>query len=183
MQMLDYALSLSAYERFLMLFGVITAVTLLIYVSIERFERSERGIAKKRGQTFSIITALMSMCLFFFLTLIMMRKGVRWYIAYPIVLLITLGFLMAILVIFGRTKKIRHPKTDYRMAIGRQGVVFKPIVPDKPTGCVSVNAFGQTIESYAISSDNEPIPIGSIVKVIDIDEKVLVCMRIDSQGK
>ncbi len=181
--MLNYYLSLNSYEQFLMLFGIITSVTLLIYICIERFERTERGIAKKRGQTFSIITTLISMSLFFFLTLILVRNGIRWYVAYPIALLVTLLFIMAVLVIFGRTKKIRHPKTDYRMAIGRQGVVFKPIVPDNPTGCVSVNAFGQTIESYAISADNEPIPIGSIVKVIDIDEKVLVCMRTDGQGK
>lgn len=174
--MLGYYLRLNSYERMLLIVGVISAVIFIINLAIELFRRYEQGIITKRGETFSILSVMSALSIFSFLTLSLIKHGFKWYLAYPISSMITMLYLFAVLVIFGRTKKTRAPQTDKRHAIGRTGVVYKPIVSDKAKGCVSVDVFGITVESFAISADGEPIAAGTIIKVIDIDDDVLVCV-------
>lgn len=173
--MLSFYLDLNPYERILLIIGVIAAVAFFINLTIELFQRYEQGVVTKRGETASILTVMSCLSIFCLLTLLLVKNDFKWYVSYPMSFMATMIYLFAVLVIFGRTKKIRAPKVDKRIAIGRQGVVYKPIVPDNPTGCVSVDVFGRTVESFAISADNEPIETGTLIKVIDVDEDVLVC--------
>lgn len=181
--MIDYYLSLTKYEQFLFFVAIISGVVFVVNLCIERCERHEQGISPKRGQSFSVLTAMSTLCLFCVLTLLFIRNGIRWYMAYPVSIIIIIVYVFLVLIIFGRTKKIRRPKTDYRIAIGRTGVVFKPIESDTAKGCVSVDAFGDTIEAYAISADGEPIISGTVIKVIDIDDDVLVCIPLTPNSK
>lgn len=177
--MLSFYLSLNSYERILLIIGVIAAVIFLINLTIELFQRYEQGVVTKHGETASILIVMSCLSVFCLLTLYLVKHDFKWYIGYPISFMATMVYLFAVLVIFGRTKKIRAPKMDKRMAIGRQGIVYKPIVPDEAKGCVSVDVFGRTVESFAISADNEPIETGSRIKVIDVDDDVLVCVAIN----
>ena len=181
--MIDYYLSLTSYEQFLFFVAIVSGVVFAVTLCIEKCERYERGISHKRGQSFSVLTAMSSLFLFCVLTLLFIRNGIRWYMAYPVSIIIIIVYVFLVLLIFGRTKKIRRPKTDYRIAIGRTGVVFKPIESDTSKGCVSVDAFGDTIEAYAISADGEPMESGTIIKVIDIDGDVLVCSPLTPNSK
>ncbi len=179
--MIDYYLSLGRYEQFLLLVAVVSGIVFAITLCVEKCEQYELGISAKRGKSFSVLTAMSALFVFCVLTLAFISKGIRWYIAYPISIIITIVYVFLVLLIFGGTKKIKRPKTNYRIAIGRTGVVYKPIEADSSKGCVSVDAFGDTIEAYAISADSEPIASGTLIKVIDIDGDVLVCVPLDKE--
>lgn len=175
--MFRYYMSLSGFERMLLVLGILSLSIALINIVIEVLERIDRGIKKRKPVRTAVLVTTSAICLFSFFTLYMISKGLSWYIAYPAAVLAALVYCFALVMLLGVAypRQIHPPKLDKRVAIGHIGLVYKTVFPDEATGCVSVDVFGSTIESYAISSTGETIPIGAIVKIIDLDDDVLVC--------
>ena len=173
--MIGFLLKLNNFERIMLVFGVLSLTVYMIYFCIGRFERYEQGISKKKSGTSSVLIVMGSLSVFSFSTLFITVRGYQWYIAYPVAVMTFMVYAAVSMIYFGRTPKIKPLRRNVKVAIGHIGVVFKPISPDSSSGCVSVDVFGQTIEAYAISADNEPIQSGTVIKVIDSDEDKLVC--------
>lgn len=178
--MFGYYTSLSGFERSLLLLGILSLSIALINILVEMLELIDRGVRKRKTGRTAMLLATSSICVFSFLTLIMISKKISWYIAYPVSVLAALVYCFLGVVFLGITRRvaplgISPPKKDKRVAIGHTGLVYKTVLPDEATGCVSVDVFGSTIEAYAISATGDSIPIGTIVKIIDIDDEILVC--------
>lgn len=182
--MFKFYLSLGHIGRVLLMLGALSLSTAAVTLVTEILDRADRGVGKRSGGNLTILISMSGISLFSFLTLYLIYKGVAWYMAYPASVLAALVFVLALLFFFGSVDKLKAPKRDKRVTIGHIGLVYKTVYPDDRSGCVSVDVFGSTIGSYAISATDDVIQTGSKVKIIDVDDDVLVCSPItDGQNK
>lgn len=173
--MLKNYLSLSHFERILLTVGLLSLAAALMNILIEKLDRVDRGVRRHSSSTMKNIIFMSGISLFSLLTLFLISKGVAWYMAYPASVLVTLLYALLAVVFFGTPKKPKFPQRDNRVTIGHIGLVYKTVYPNDSRGCVSVDVFGSTFDSFAISATDEEIPIGTRVKVIDTDGDLLVC--------
>ncbi len=174
--MISYFLSLNYFERILLVVGVLASVTMVINMFVEHLESVDRGVRRK-SPAVSVVTAMGTVCMFCFLTLFMTSNGVKWYMAFPVSVLASLVCFMIMVVFHG--DKSKSGTTDRRIAIGHTGLVYRTVLSEEPTGCVSVDVFGQTIDSFALSADEESLAVGTMVRIIDTDGDVLICRQIN----
>lgn len=180
--MMNYFLSLDGLERVLLVVGALGLSTLLVNLIIERIERTDRGVAGKRGGALTVTFVMSGACVFSFLSLFLLYKGFVWYVAYPVGILAALCCMLVGLLFGGeKTGETGNDDYDAGKAIGHLGVVYRTVLPDIPTGCVSVDVFGRTLDAFAISSNENKIAVGTIVKIIDADGNILVCLDVSDE--